>query len=86
MRAPASVAVPANGQARRYVSSVSKQGRQQLVHDSLSSSYGLDQWLNRYRAALYEGGAGEMVKAIEAARADLAQILEPPKEAQEEAA
>ena len=77
MMAPASVAVPANGHARRYVASTSEEGRRQLIGDSLSSSYGIDQWLKRYRAALHEGGAGEVVTAVEAARAVLSKLLQP---------
>ena len=77
MTAPASVAVPANGHARKYVASTSAHGRRQLLADSLSSSYGLDQWLNRYRAALHEGGAGEVVTAVEAAREVLSKLLQP---------
>ena len=80
MTAPASVAVPANGHARKYVASTSEDGRRQLLGDSLSSSYGLDQWLNRYRAALHEGGAGEVAMAVEAAREVLAKLLQPVAE------
>ena len=81
MAVPASVAVPANGHARRYVASTSAAGRRQLLGDSLSSSYGLEQWLNRYRAALHEGGAGEVVTAVETARTALAALLKPVEEA-----
>ena len=77
MKAPASVAVPANGHARRYVASTSADGHRQLLADSLTSSYGIDQWLKRYRAALHEGGAGEVVTAVEAAREVLSKLLQP---------
>ena len=80
MTAPASVAVPANGHARKYVGSTTPLGRRQLLGDSLASSSGLDQWLNRYRAALHEGGAGEVVTAVEAAREVLSKLLQPPVE------
>ena len=77
MTAPASVAVPANGHSRKWVASTSADGHRQLLADSLSSSYGLVQWLNRYRAALHEGGAGEVVTAVEAAREVLSKLLQP---------
>ena len=48
------VSVPTTGQHRAYVPADSEAGREALFAQSIHSSCGLTQWLNRYRTVLPE--------------------------------